>query len=179
MGWLKKQLRSIAKRNPANKIMNAAGISPNNTLRQVLDPMAVAHQNIADGKPMTLSNTLDPGHFVSEPDYAPKVQTVNPNNARNLVAAQMSGAPAAAQTRGGGMLMRPSAPAPNRNYGDIASMLSYVQDGQPTTGIAPLNGGMVNEGATPEVPMSMAGPKSLRGDFLVNDPKRLKGRIYT
>jgi hypothetical protein len=61
MGWLKKALKKGAKYTPGYQATKALGISTNNTAYQLLNPGGVAIANIAEGKPITARNILDPG----------------------------------------------------------------------------------------------------------------------
>lgn len=149
MSWLSKAYRKVAKLDPTNKVLNAAGVSKSNTFRQLINPTATLHQQAADGKPLTWNNVADPGHVWSEETYAKPPPKNYGMNARDVIAMQMQKNPpqgpvgqsiarAAAPYQGGaltgmapapGQLSAPpmQQPAPQQqNYGDIAAIQQYV-----------------------------------------------------
>lgn len=81
MSWLSKVLRKGAKYTPGNQIREALHISTDNPIYQALNPGGTAIGNMAEGRPITAENTLDPGNWLT-PEQAPTIP-INPQAGRN------------------------------------------------------------------------------------------------
>ena len=79
MSWLSKKFKkSLSLLSPAQVIMNKAGVSNSNTLRQFADPGGYAAKMMGEGKnPLTIRKALDPGGYF-DAAKAPPVDTSTP-----------------------------------------------------------------------------------------------------
>jgi hypothetical protein len=70
MSWLSKTIRKVAKNDPTAKLhvkaLNKAGLSQNNTLRRIVDPISIQQERIQQGAPITSRTMFDPGNELQE-----------------------------------------------------------------------------------------------------------------
>jgi hypothetical protein len=83
--------------SPGSLLLDAAGVSRSNTLRQIANPGAMVATNTAEGKPLTVSSATDPAGFTrKEPVTPPPVvpmpdeEQIKTNRRRQATAAQLA-----------------------------------------------------------------------------------------
>jgi hypothetical protein len=54
--------------SPGSLLLDTAGVSRSNTLRQIANPGAMVATNTAEGKPLTVSSATDPAGFAKKPE---------------------------------------------------------------------------------------------------------------
>lgn len=69
MGGLHKKVLKLA--SPGSLLLDTAGVSRSNTLRQIANPGAMVATNTAEGKPLTFSSATDPAGFTHKEPVTP------------------------------------------------------------------------------------------------------------